>query len=417
MGLENDIDTNRDQLLDTLDAALRAVNGRTVVAKALRSHESAVTTDVIAVGKAASAMMLGALDVLKERFGLGLLITKTGHSDPALLNHDKIQIIESGHPVPDQCSLEAGETLLRFIASVPAEHHVLFLLSGGASSLVEVTKRDVVLADLQCANQWLLGSGLDIQAVNTVRKALSRIKGGRLAQYLDGRATLALSISDVPGDRLADIGSGMLAPDDTRQAVENLPLPDWLRRLIADRAPMPSATAGCFKTIEQRIVATWKTACQAAADYGAAQGLTVHAHPELITGDAVDAGRRLARCVRDGAPGLHVWGGETTVMLPPDPGRGGRNQSLALAAAEAIAGRPDCFFLSVGSDGTDGPGDDAGALVDGHTRQRGEMAGEDLSVALNAADAGTFLAASGDLIQTGPTGTNVMDIMLGLKTR
>jgi len=146
-------------------------------------------------------------------------------------------------------------------------------------------------------------------------------------------------------------------------------------------------------------------------------GLMVTLHPALLTGDAADAGRLCAQALAASAPGtLHVWGGETTVVMPPQPGRGGRCQQLALAAAQEIAGRDEIWLLAGATDGTDGPGDEAGALVDGQSIFRGHAEGLDISDCLGRADSGRFLEASGDLIQTGPTGTNVMDLVLGLQS-
>jgi hydroxypyruvate reductase len=153
----------------------------------------------------------------------------------------------------------------------------------------------------------------------------------------------------------------------------------------------------------------------AAAEVGKGLGLAVHFHERFVEGDAAERGRDLARQLVSGPPGLHVWGGETTVHLPERPGRGGRNTHLALAAALELAGRGDCYLLSAGTDGTDGPTEDAGALVDGGTVERASLDGFDAPEALRRADSGSALEASGDLIQTGPTGTNVMDLMLGLR--
>ncbi|HYN77195.1 MAG TPA: MOFRL family protein, partial [Lamprocystis sp. (in: g-proteobacteria)] len=163
------------------------------------------------------------------------------------------------------------------------------------------------------------------------------------------------------------------------------------------------------------VVANLAMAKAAAAGHARAVGYQVQVHPELLVGDAARRGRELACLVRDGAAGVQVWGGETTVRLPPEPGRGGRNQHLALAAALMIADRTDCLLLAAGTDGSDGPGADAGALVDGGTTGRGAADGFDAVAALARADSGSLLAASGDLIHTGPTGTNVMDLVLGLK--
>lgn len=291
---------------------------------------------------------------------------------------------------------------------------MLFLISGGASSLVEVPAAGLGLAELARINRWLLGSGLAIEAMNLIRKSVSRIKGGGLLPGLGGRNLRVLAISDVPGDDSGVIGSGLLVPEPRLASrLTALELPDWLRnrteRALVERTGIPDQGP------EIELVATLDIARDAAVAAGADAGLEVYLHREFLEGDAAACGRSLARRLCNGPAGLHVWGGETTVRLPERPGRGGRNQHLALAAAMVLAGRDDCFLLSGGTDGTDGPTDDAGGLVDGGTRYRAERAGFNAASTLAAADAGTLLAATSDLIHTGPTGTNVMDLVLGFR--
>jgi hydroxypyruvate reductase len=252
--------------------------------------------------------------------------------------------------------------------------------------------------------------------VNRLRKRLSLIKGGRLAALLAPRPVICLVISDVPGDDPRIIGSGPLVADETLATSVPKSLPDFIRAAL-DAAPTPPrAHDPCFRNVHIEILARLDTAKDAVARAAEHKGYRVEMAREFIEGDAAAVGRRLAGVVRNSASGvLHVWGGETTVILPEHPGRGGRNQSLALAAAIELVDTSDSFLLSGGTDGTDGPTPDAGALVDGGTVARGRAHGLDASAALARADAGTFLEASGDLINTGPTGTNVMDLMLGVK--
>lgn len=404
----------RNDLLTIYRAALNAVHGRGCVRDALKRQALAGAVHVIAIGKAASAMYLGAVDLLQEQIASALVITKHGHGD-AQLAATGARLIESGHPTPDQHSLAAGRALLEFIGSAPADAQLLFLISGGASSLVEVLPEGVTLADLQRLNQWLLGSGLDIHAMNQVRKSLSLIKGGRLARELGGRRAVALLISDVPGDDPATIGSGLLTPDPVVETGAALELPAWITALMARGVAAPLPGDAAFDTVSLDIIATLNDAKRAAAVCGRELGYAVHEHAATLGGDAVLAGRQLATEVLNGAAGLHIWGGETTVQLPQHPGRGGRNQHLALVAATELAGHDNVGFLAAGSDGSDGPTDDAGGLVDGGTVKRGSSAGLDASDTLARADAGIFLEAAGDLVHTGPTGTNVMDLMLGVK--
>ena len=402
------------RLLRVFAAAIASVEGGRTVRQALAAAPTDGPVWPCAIGKAAESMLLGACDALGANKTGGLLVTKAGHCDPRRLARLGITALIGGHPVPTSGSLDAGARLVAAIESLPGETEALFLISGGASSLVEVPIPGLALADLQRINQWLLGSGLPIDSMNLVRKSISRIKAGGLLRFLTGRRVRQLAISDVPGDEAGVIGSGLLVPDpDLADGVGRLDLPDWLgewvRHGLADRADCAQEGPA------MQLVATLRTAMDAAADLARREGLATWPHPAPLQGDAASAGRNLARALIGSAPGLHIWGGETSVRLSPHPGRGGRNQHLALAAAIEFAGRDDCLLLSAGTDGTDGPTEDAGALVDGGTLERAALAGLDAAAALARADAGTLLAASGDLIQTGPTGTNVMDVILGLK--
>ena len=399
----------RQLLFDLYSEALRAVEGRRLVRDYLRSRSMSAPVVVVAIGKAAVSMAWGAVDALGGGISRGLVITKRGYCGPS----SPFPCLQAGHPIPDAGSLAAGEQLLELISSTSADAQFLFLISGGSSALVELLPEGMSLADLERVNSWLLGSGLDIAAVNTVRKRISRIKGGRLAEVVNGRDALNLMISDVPGDTPATIGSGLLVPDGSTDILEAATLPRWLHELISRSPPLP--TASCFRTIENVILAGNRHALEAVAAAASGLGLSIHLHPEPFEGDAVLLGRAFARQVMLGSTGLYLWGGESTVVLPSTPGRGGRNQSLALAAAQQLAGKEGILFLSAGTDGSDGPTEDAGALVDGGTQERGEHAGLAAAECLRRADAGTFLKAAGDLIHTGPTGTNVMDLVLALK--
>jgi glycerate 2-kinase len=403
-------DPRRD-LLDIFTAALRAVDGRACVRDYLASHKPSGPVHLVAVGKAACSMARGAHDALGAGIGDALVVTKEGYAESL-----PWPVLEAGHPRPDARSLAAGAALMRFAAALPREARVLVLWSGGASALLESLPTGVDLAQLQRINDWLLGSGLDIVEMNRLRKRLSLIKGGRLAALLAPREVTCLAISDVPGDDPRIIGSGPLVADEA--LAKSLPgsLPDFVRTALDAAPPPPRADDPCFKNVRVEILARLDTAKTAAARAAEQKRYRVRIEGEFIEGDAVAAGRRLARAVRDVDAGtVLIWGGETTVVLPARPGRGGRNQSLALAAASELVGHDDLFLLSGGTDGTDGPTQDAGALVDGGTIARGTAQGLDAGDALAHADAGTFLEASGDLINTGPTGTNVMDLIFGLK--
>lgn len=402
-------DKIRSHLLAVYDAAIRAVNGRLCVSRYLQQHRIKSPLYVIAIGKAAASMMQGAIDVLGSEIVSALVITKYGHDQ--LFNQSTIYCYQSGHPLPDQQSLQAGETLIEFINTMPASAPVLVLLSGGASSLVEKLPNGITLQQLVAVNQWLQGAGVDITVSNFIRKRLSTIKGGRLAVLLAPRPVTCLAISDVPNDDPAVIGSGPLSVNGPEPMLPVLP--DFIETLLVSRAE--SIDQAGLGEIDYQIVANLADAKQAAAAAAQQLGYHVKLHQAFIAGDALKVGPQLVTQLYQGETAtINIWGGETTVMLPQSPGRGGRAQSLALSAAGRMDNTRPAFLLAAGTDGTDGPGDDAGALVDCDTLARGEAAGFNSDRALDSADAGSFLEASGDLIQTGPTGTNVMDIMFGV---
>ncbi len=407
------VDGQRRALLAVCSQALAAVEGRRSVDRYLAAHPIGAPVRLVAVGKASGEMALGAADALGSDLLDGLVIGKHGHLAHERLSALGLEALESGHPVPDADSLRAGGCLLECL-NKHDEAHLLFLISGGASSLLELPVAGLGLEELERATHWLLGSGLDIGAMNRVRKSLSRIKGGGLLRELRGRPITALAISDVPGDDPAVIGSGLLSPDpDLANGVHALPLPEWLLAWVdaglAERGEPP------VRGPDLHILPGLDQAKEAAVEAARVRGFLVFAHSGFLQGDAVEQGRSLAAVLLKSPPGLHVWGGETTVVLPSEPGRGGRNQQLALAAATVLAGFQGVCLLSMGTDGTDGPTGDAGGLVDGGTLERAEIRGYQAEAALAAADAGSLLEASGDLVCTGPTGTNVMDLVLGLK--
>lgn len=401
----------RRQLLEIYASALRAVAGDTLVKRQLAAEPLTAPVAVVAIGKAAEAMALGAQQALGAGVQRGLLITKHGYLNHPFDSH--WECIEAGHPLPDADSLHAGQRLLDFLHATPEQEQLLFLISGGASALVEVLPPGIAPEQLSELNQWLLASGLAIDAMNRVRKGISAIKAGGLARHLAGRRVTQLLLSDVPGNDPRVIGSGLLvAHGKSDLATEQLPLPRWARALLHRAAPLVEEAG--FVSITTRLLAGNRTA-RLAAQHAAQQcGLSVVHHDYDFQGDAAQCGGKFAGRLLTAPPALHIWGGEATVQLPARPGRGGRCQQLALAAAMSLAGS-DGLLLAAGTDGSDGPGEEAGALVDGGSMARGEAEGLSAHQALAAADAGRFLEASGDLLQTGPTGSNVMDLVLGWK--
>jgi len=373
-------------LLELFDAALRAVGGRQRTAEFLRNFKLPGPVAVFAVGKAASAMAMGARDVLGAAIQSMLVITKHGHSEPELSRDPRVQQLESAHPVPDGGSLAAGAEFESRLAALPPDTLPVFLVSGGSSSLVEALREGVALADLQALNARGLAAGWDIASLNAQRAKLSRLKAGGVARMLAGRRALALFISDVPGDDPDVIGSGLLGRD-----------------------------AGSADRIERHVIANIEAAVRAVTNAAHAHGLVLETDAARFDGnvDAV-AATFLARLRDCGSDGL-VWGGESTVTLPAVHGRGGRNTHLALSMARQLRANEPWLLLAAGTDGTDGPTGDAGAIVDAGTGDRASIAGCDVERAWREFDSGTALEGSADLVHTGPTGTNVGDILIAIK--
>ncbi|TVQ69284.1 MAG: DUF4147 domain-containing protein [Chromatiaceae bacterium] len=403
---------HRDILLHCFHQALEAVNGEQVVRRQLAIKKPEGAVHAVAIGKAAAAMAQGARTGLGGQLKRALMITRHGHGDEALAHDGRFLCLESDHPLPGEASLAAGAQLLEFISATPPGDTLLFLISGGTSSLVEVLPEGMTLADLQRINGWLLGSGLDIQAMNRVRGAVSCIKSGRLRGYLGQRPAEVWLISDVPGNDPAVIGSGLLSPP--RDSHPPPVLPSGLSGIIQRAMDAQAGGWAQGRKVPVRVLATLEDACRAAGDAARSLRCPVTLHGEFLQGEAAERGAALAHWLRQEgrAPGVHVWGGETTVTLPENPGQGGRNQHLALAAARVLSGCPNVTLLAAGTDGSDGVTLATGALVDGGTWDRIRAQGLDPDQALATANAHPCLQASGDLLTTGPTGTNVMDLVI-----
>ena len=374
-------DPRRALLLDLFRTAVAAVDGRRRVRAALSGARFPAPVSAFAAGKAAASMMAGARDALGDLLGRGLVVAPDGAVPAALRADAGIRCLEAGHPRPDERSLAAGDALLEFARSIRPGGTVLLLISGGASALVEVPEAGVGLPELGALFDRSLAEGLDIEQLNRERIGLSRIKGGRLPGLFPGSRIEAFLISDVPRDDPAVIASGLVA------------------------AP----------GIAPRLVGSLDDAIEAAVRAAAARGLSAVPGPARLAGDAEAAARRICHELAIAEADLVVHGGETVVRLPARAGRGGRCQHLAVAAARAIAGHDDYLILAAGTDGRDGASDDAGAIVDAATCGRALDCGIDPAQALENADSGPMLEATGDLIHTGPTGTNVGDLVLALR--
>ncbi len=374
-------DPRRELLLELFRAGLAAVDGRRRVRAALAARPGPAPVSAVAIGKAAVTMMQGAADALGQRLQRGLVIAPQGAHAETLSARPGMRCLTAGHPVPDARSLEAGRALLSFAAETAPGSRVLLLVSGGASALVEVPLPGVELADLQRLYRDATRAGFDIETLNARRRDLSAIKGGRMPALFRGCAVEGLMISDVPRDDPAVVGSGLLA------------------------AP------GCPVTLVGRL----DDALDAIERAAQQRGLSVRRLADRLAGEAAAAALRCCHELAAGSADLVIWGGEAVVMLPDRPGRGGRCQHLALAAARGIAGHPDYVVLAAATDGRDGNSEDAGAIVDGASERRAAAAGFDAATSLAEADSGALLEAIGDLVCTGDTGTNVGDVVLALR--
>ena len=391
------------QAIRIWQAGVSAVVGEHAIRAALGESPGWRADAVLAVGKAASSMLAGALPFLAPGARV-LLITKYGHVDASLCRTPGITVIESGHPVPDENSLAAGKAALGFIDSCGRNSRLLVLVSGGASALAEAPVPGVGLDRLRSLSQTLLADGYSIDQINHIRIGISRIKGGRLLRRFPGGEVRVLGISDIPGDQAALIGSGIGAVSPPE--VAPFPVPGWMRDLMqaareddAERSREEPPFA-----FRSRLVGSNAMARAAAGEACEGMGLAVAECSECLDGDIGTLAPALARRIAEGGPGAYLWGGEPTVHLPGNPGRGGRNQSLALALTLALGDGHCVHGVVAGTDGTDGPTGAAGGIV-GPAVDR--AAGRE---SLSAANAGPWLERHGRLFATGPTGTNVMDL-------
>lgn len=397
--------------LQALLAGVDAVRGDRAVEDALLAHHRPLLQQqpaVIALGKAAEAMVRGTVQAAEKTgfekvgdppFSSLFVATRHGHLSadfPAEMRgrFSRVHCHEGGHPLPDADSLAAGAALLEWCAALPPPQPVLVLLSGGASAVVEALRDPMTLTQWRALNDWLLGSGWPIEQMNRVRAQFSRIKGGGLARALGQRPVTALVISDIPSDDLALVGSGPLTavPAPASEIRQQLPRPFWDMPII--EAPKPPA-------IPLYCVADNRRAREAAA--AELDGEAVVLDTPMI-GDVETVAQRLLAARQP-----VIAGGEPTVRLPDQPGRGGRAQHLALRMAQAISGT-EAVFIALGTDGNDGPTPHAGAWVDGETWARAQRMGLNPAGALAQADSGHVLEGLGQTIDTGPTGTNVMDL-------
>lgn len=386
---------------------------------------------VIGAGKASARMAQALEEILGDRLERGLVTVKTGHTAPT----QRIELVEAAHPVPDQAGLEAARRQLDLVSDLTEDDLVIALLSGGGSALLPLPAEGISLAEKQDLTSGLLAAGATIHEVNCVRKHISAIKGGQLARQVYPATLVTLVLSDVVGDDLDAIASGPTVADSTRfQDAQRVlirrglweDLPTGIRRRFE------AATAGSipenpgpedpvFERASTRVIGSCRLALEACARRARAGGWNTLLLSSRLQGEAREVARVLAAILREAretgrpvaAPACILAGGETTVTLRGS-GRGGRNQELALAACLELEGEQGVVLFSGGTDGNDGPTDAAGGIACGDSLARARSLGLDLQVALDENDAYPTLETLGDLVRTGPTGTNVMDIQVML---
>ncbi|MCS7315954.1 MAG: glycerate kinase [Bryobacterales bacterium] len=419
---------------DPFQAVLRnfRVEGESLIA-GRRRYSLAKVRDVYVVGAGkASALMAAAVErVLGGRIRGGLINVKYGHT--AALR--RIELNECGHPVPDSNGLAGARRIMQIVRQAGEHDLVICLISGGASALMPAPAPPITLEEKQQVTRLLLASGATIHEINAVRKHLSEIKGGQLARLAFPARVLALLLSDVVGDRLDVIGSGPTAPDPSTFADalavldryglrERVPasVRERLERGAAGQIPeTPKAGDPAFERTLNLVVGSNRSAVDTAAAAARRFGLRPLVLSTTIEGETREVARVHAAIAREiltsgrpvRPPACLISGGETTVTLR-GKGLGGRNQEFVLAAAIELAGLPRVVVLSGGTDGTDGPTDAAGAIADGATVARAERIGLDARKMLDANDSYHFFEPLGDLLKTGPTNTNVMDLRLVL---
>jgi len=377
---------------------------------------------VVGGGKAAAPMVAALAGILGDRLTAGAVVTKYGHtiSKSPNLQSTNLQIIEAGHPVPDENSVRGAQAVADCAASATERDLVICLISGGGSALLTLPAPGLTLADLQTLTDALLRSGATINELNTVRKHLSRIKGGHLARLAAPAQLITLVLSDVVGDPLDVIASGPTVPDPTTVADAQAVLARCRIEEVSFQET-PKQGDPIFENVQHVIIGSNRLAALAAVERARQLGYNALLLSTYIEGEAREVAK-VAAALAKGArihgdpvppPACLVWGGETTVTVC-GKGKGGRNQELALAAALQLSGWPGVLLMALASDGSDGPTDGAGAVVTGETVARARALGLDPRTALETNDSYSFFDELGSLLRTGPTGTNVNDLLFVL---
>lgn len=370
---------------------------------------------LLAIGKAAWVMAKAASDSLGDKIKQGIVITKHHHSQGEI---PKVEIIEAGHPISDENTIMGTEKAMKMVESLTEKDEVLFLVSGGGSALFESPQPGITLDDIVEFNKQLLASGANIVEMNMIRKRLSKVKAGRFAEFCKGTNIFTIVLSDVVGDRLDSIASGPAAPDnstakDALAVVEkyNLKLSEAAMKCLEMETPKE------VHNVETVVTGSVRTLCDSVAKTAKTLGYEPLILSTTLGCEARQAGEMMGTIANEIDRGEHsikrpcavIVGGETLVKLK-GTGKGGRNIEMALMASMLIEGMEDVVFFSLGSDGTDGPTDAAGGIVDGTTLQKMQQKGLDAEAYLANNDSYAILKEVESLIITGPTGTNVNDV-------
>jgi glycerate 2-kinase len=435
------IGDRRKALEEILRAGLDAVDPEQAVRRYVRREDKALYVGersysleryrrviLVGAGKGTAPMAKALEDILDDMVSDGWIIVKYGYGMPLKRTHVK----EAGHPIPDEAGLRAAEELLRRLRECREEDLVICAFSGGGSALLPAPVPPFTLEQMQACTRLLLECGATIDEINAVRKHLSRTKGGQLAKEAYPATMISLLLSDVVGDRLDVIASGPTVPDESTYGdclgiVESYGLVERLPKAVVEHfrggiagvvQETPKQGDPVFSRVQNLIVGNNRECLLAARDKAASLGYNSLVLSSQIEGEAREVAKVLAAIAKEihrvgipiAPPACVLAGGETTVTIH-GKGKGGRNQELALACAIAIDGWEGISMLSAGTDGTDGPTDAAGAIVDGTTCKRAREAGLDPNAFLVANDSYSLFESLDDLIKTGPTRTNVMDIM------
>jgi hydroxypyruvate reductase len=423
--------SGREAARSVFDAALRAGDVHPLVRRALAEVPLPTRGRVLVVGagKASGAMAAAAEAVLGERIADGLVVVKDGY----LAETSRVRLVEAGHPVPDARGEAAAHRIRGLAESAGADDILLVLVSGGGSALTPAPVPPITLADKQAMTRLMLAAGANINQLNAVRKHCSLLKGGQLARAAAPAPVHALLLSDVIGDPLDVIASGPCAPDASTFAEALAILDRFELRTQAPAAIVERLERGArgeipetpkpedpvFRRVTNTVIGNNLLVVEAAAAQARARGYAPHVLTRALEGEARDVARALVGLAREiqvgrgpvAPPACLIAGGETTVTVR-GKGSGGRCQEWALAAAIELDGADGIVALAAGTDGTDGPTDAAGAIADGATVKRARERGDDPGARLARNDSNPMLAALGDLVVTGPTNTNLLDLYL-----